>query len=203
MSAQRKIEVWSEEDYWAMDEASPIKLEFIGGQIVPRNGETTAMAGSTPGHARICANIIGALHARLRGRACYVTSSDQMVRDDAGDENFYPDVTVVCPPEAFSGSKQLALLNPAALFEVLSTSTAEKDLTTKSDAYFRLTSVDYYLIVSQEQVRVEVRARGENGWEIKVFNRLEDEITLPQLEITLPVAEIYQGLNLPSLSLIR
>jgi Uma2 family endonuclease len=202
MSVHRQVQPVTEEEYWALNKASPVKLEFLRGQIVQWNNEATAMAGSTPNHARLTANIIAALGALLRDRSCYVTSSDQLVRCEETGENAYPDATVICPPERFDAQNPLALLNPTALFEVLSPSTAEKDLTTKSDTYFHIESLRYYLIVSQDQIRVELRSRGAIGWETSVFNRPQDRIELPILNMALPVADIYRGLNLPSLSLV-
>jgi Uma2 family endonuclease len=202
MSVQRQAQPVSEKEYWALNETSAVKLEFLRGQVVQWNNEATAMVGSTPNHARLTANIIAALGALLRDRECYVTSSDQLVRCEETGENAYPDATVICPPERFDAENPLALLNPTALFEVLSPFTAEKDLTTKSDTYFRIDSLHHYLIISQDQVRVELRSRGDMGWETNVFNRPQDKIELPILNIGLSVAEIYRGLNLPSLSLV-
>lgn len=195
MSALPQLARPTWDEYHKQDEASPVKLEFIRGEIV-------AMAGSSPAHALITANITGSLHGRLKGRPCYPTSSDQRVKAETSDDGFYPDVTVICPSARYDNDGR-TLLNPSVIFEVLSPSTAESDLTSKSDAYFQIPSLTMLVFVSQDRVRVEVRTRGENTWQFTVSHHLSDEIALPAIGATLPVAEIYERLNLPEMRLIE
>ncbi len=191
MSALRPLVSLTWDEYHAKDEASPEKLEFINGCIV-------AMAGGSPHHALITANTIVALGSRLRGRPCYPMSSDQRVRAETGEDGFYPDVTVACPPTRFDERDGRTLLNPTVVFEVLSPSTAENDLTTKSDGYFQIASVAAYVLISQDRVRVEVRTRGAGAWNTRVFRQLSDVVELSEIGVQLPLAEIYERLELPA-----
>lgn len=183
------------DDYHAQDEASPVKLEFIRGEII-------AMAGSSPAHALITTNIAVALGIRLKGQPCYPTSPDQRTKEESAQDGVYPDVTVICPPARFAEDGR-TLLNPTIVFEVLSPSTAERDLTTKGDLYLRIPSIQAMILVSQDRVRVEVRTRAENSWQTTTFHRLNDEISLPVIGISLPVAEIYERLDLREMNLIE
>ena len=61
MSAVRKLELVSVEDYLAGELESPIKHEYLGGYIY-------AMAGARNAHNIIAGNIFAVLHFRLRGR---------------------------------------------------------------------------------------------------------------------------------------
>ena len=69
--------------YLELERTSEIKHEYL-------RGEVFAMAGGTPEHARLAANIIGALTAALRGRTCSVFTSDARVRIEATDRATYP-----------------------------------------------------------------------------------------------------------------
>ena len=189
MSALRKIAPITWDEYHAQDEASSVKLEFIRGEI-------KAMAGSSPAHALITTNIAVALGIRLKGQPCYPTSPDQRTKEESAEDGVYPDVTVICPPARFAHDRR-TLLNPSVVFEVLSPSTAASDLTDKSDLYFRITSIQALILVSQDRVRVEVRTRGENAWQVVIFHHLSDEISLPCIGVSLPVAEIYERLEMP------
>ena len=54
------------------------------------------MAGGSPRHNLIVANVSAAMHALLRDRPCVVLSSDQRVYVEETGLYTYPDVTVVC-----------------------------------------------------------------------------------------------------------
>lgn len=190
MSAQRQFESITEADYYARDAASPTKLEFIGGKIV-------AMAGGSFQHGLIGANLAIAVGKRLENRRCFPVSADVRVRSQTRGENAYPDLTVVCPPARFDERQSETLINPAVVFEVLSPGTAERDLTTKSDLYFSIPSVSSYVLVTQDRCRVELRARGGDALQTRVLSALDDELELSELDIRVPLREIYARVEFP------
>lgn len=55
-----------------------------------------------------------------------------------------------------------------------------------------------YILIAQDRVRVEVRTRGEAAWSVRVWNRLDETIEMPAIGISLPIAEIYDRLDLPT-----
>ncbi len=67
----------SYDDYLRALEQSEIKLEYCDGVIY-------AMAGGTPTHAELGANVVALLHERLKGQ-CKVHTSDLKVRIEATD----------------------------------------------------------------------------------------------------------------------
>ncbi len=75
-------------------------------------------------------------------------------------------------------------------FEVLSPSTADRDLRWKRKAYADLPSLAYYVVVAQDVVEVVVYDRAADWAE----HRLEDTgaaLDLPALGIRLPLTQIY------------
>ena len=77
-------------------------------------------------------------------------------------------------------------------FEVLSPSTEDRDLRWKRAAYTSLASLTHYVVIAQDSVEVVVFARG-SGFAEQRLRSLDDSLELPELGISLPLAEIYRG----------
>jgi len=82
-----------------------------------------------------------------------------------------------------------------ATFEILSPSTAERDLRWKRAAYTRLASLTHYVVIAQDAVDVVVFAR-ERRFAERHLRSLDESLDLPALGISLPLAEIYRDTGL-------
>ena len=80
-------------------------------------------------------------------------------------------------------------------FEILSPSTAERDLRWKRTAYTSLPSLTHYVVIAQDAVDVVVFAR-DAGFAERRLRSLADTLELPALGISLPLAEIYRDTDL-------
>jgi Uma2 family endonuclease len=80
-------------------------------------------------------------------------------------------------------------------FEILSPSTADRDLRWKRTAYTSLPSLTHYIVIAQDVVDIVVFAR-ETGFAERRLRSLGDSLELPALGISLPLAEIYRGIEL-------
>jgi Uma2 family endonuclease len=80
-------------------------------------------------------------------------------------------------------------------FEILSPSTAERDLRWKRTAYTSLPSLTHYVVIAQDAVEVVVFAR-DAGFAEQRLRSLGDSLELPALGISLPLAEIYRDTDL-------
>lgn len=180
-------------EYLALDEASNVKLEYLGGQIF-------AMAGGSPEHAALQAMIPSLLYPQfpqfpqfpqLRGGPCRVFASDLRIRVAATGLATYPDVTVVCGPREFDQDDANTVVNPTVLFEVLSPSTEAYDRGEKFESYKRLPSLRHYVLVAQDAPRVEVWTRDDDdAWSVLSVGAGE-VATLQALGATLDVDELY------------
>jgi Uma2 family endonuclease len=81
------------------------------------------------------------------------------------------------------------------VFEILSPSTADRDLRWKKTAYTSLPSLTHYIVVAQDAVDVVVLAR-DTGFAERRYCSLADTIELSALGIALPLSEIYRGTGL-------
>ena len=137
-------------DYLALEDASEVRHEYVGGEI-------HAMVGGTMRHNRIAGNIYRLLASRLEGTPCQVFMEGMKLHVQAADCIYYPDVFVHCGSAVAGDAK---LVHDAALVvEVLSDSTAEIDRREKLVAYRKLPGLRAYWIVSQDEQRVEVHER--------------------------------------------
>jgi Uma2 family endonuclease len=89
--------------------------------------------------------------------------------------------------------------DPLIAFEVLSPSTEDRDLRWKRTAYTSLASLTHYVVIAQDAVEVVVFAR-DNAFAEKRLRSLNDSVEVPALGISLPLAEIYRGTGLASIS---
>lgn len=176
------------EAYLAFERGADAKHEYVAGEIA-------AMAGGSPAHSLIAANVAGALGVRLEGR-CLVFNSD--LRVCAGNELItYADVTVLCGHPAFLDDQRDTLTNPAFICEVLSPSTENFDRGEKARLYRALPSIGEFLLISQTPVEIEHFSRINVGkWEISTIRDPNAVIPLPTLGCDLPVVEIYRGIEL-------
>src|SRR5436190_20798503 len=112
MSAAKKLDLVSVEDYVAGELVSPIKHEYLGGFVY-------AMAGARNVHNQIATNALVAVGARLRGKRCRPFNSDTKIRVRLPNliRIYYPELSIVCRPNPPTDSFQD---EPAVLFEVLS-----------------------------------------------------------------------------------
>ena len=190
MSAQRQIETWTQQEYWELEEISPIKHEFI-------NGVPYAMAGGTFNHTKVGGNVFGSVDFRLRGKPCNVHTSEQKVKVEATNDTFYPDAVIFCPPARFEGKGNHTLLTPSVIFEVLSPATKDFDRTDKFRAYRQIETLTDYILIEPDRVFVDHFRRTPDGWLLRNYTRRDEELSFPDLEITLPLGEIYRDLDVP------
>ena len=80
-------------------------------------------------------------------------------------------------------------------FEVLSPSTAERDLRWKRTAYTSLPSLTHYVVIAQDAVDVVVFAR-DAGFTERHLRSLGESLELPGLGVSLPLSEIYRDTGL-------
>ena len=184
--AEPARQTFSFEAYLELEEISPVKHEFLAGQV-------WAMAGGTPDHAAISVNVSTLLSTSLRGRPCRVYSSDLRVRVLATGLGTYPDVTVVCGRPEFDGEdrKQQTVTNPRLIVEVLSPSTANYDRGEKLSHYQQIASLDELLLVAHDEQRVDVWRRTAEGWTLQSITTASVE--LHSLGVELPLSEIYRN----------
>jgi Uma2 family endonuclease len=171
-------------EYLARDHSAETKSEYV-------DGVEYAMAGGTRRHNRIVLNVGAELRAALRGRSCGANSSDQKVTVPTRRRYYYPDVVVVCGEPEFLETDQEILTNPVLLVEVLSETTAANDRGPKFLAYQTIPTLQEYLLISQDEIRVECFRRTADGWVYTRVEGLQSCLALQSLGAELKLSEVY------------
>lgn len=167
------------------------KWELVDGVPVLKDvvDPMTGMTGASRRHDRIVTNIIIALGNRLRGGPCQPTTDDIAVETRAGQRIRRPDVTIDCGQ---GRDDDMQAAEPVAVFEVLSPSTRQTDLVRKLDEYRALGSLQHIAFIEQVAADLTVWSRDAAGiWQSTVLQGLDGQIELGDIEVSLPLAEIY------------
>ena len=173
---------WTEQEYLAMENESPIKHEYSGGEVF-------AMAGARPSHNRVATNTSGALVNLARRGNCGAFNSDQRIYIPATGLHTYADGGLVCGKWQIH-TDGMCLLNPVVLVEVLSPSTREYDAGAKRGHYEQIPSLRHLLLIDQPERLVRHCLRqADGGWKSREFTGGEIELT--DLGGSLVLDEIY------------
>ncbi|HYH20916.1 MAG TPA: Uma2 family endonuclease [Azospirillum sp.] len=171
---------WTVAEFLDWERQQPERYEFVDGVI-------RMMTGATNQHSRIKRNLGATLHAALRGRACEAwVEGPKVVTAVAGT---YPDAVVSCGPVDPADDR---IEDPVVIIEVLSRTTADFDRGGKWVAYQSIPSLQHYLLVSQDEPRVDVFSRDGSGWRLEVFTGPDTNIPLPAIDCTLAMADVYE-----------
>lgn len=187
MSPARQIDLISVEDYLAGEQHSSVKHEYVAGLIY-------AMVGARNAHNIIASNVLGSLFSQLQGKPCRAFNSDTKIRVRMSNQTrfYYPDVSVICRPNPQSDVFQDL---PGVVIEVLSESTRRIDDGEKREAYLTIPSLSHYILFEQSSVGAVIYERGSAGFERRVLTGLTGSIPLPELNASLALATVYDGVE--------
>lgn len=172
-------------EYLEIEEIARVRHEFYQGEIY-------AMAGGTPEHAAMAAEIMAILGRQLGGTSCRVYSSDLRVRVLSTGLATYPDVTVICGGSERDPESPTHVTNPKLVVEVLSSSTAEYDRSQKLQHYQQIPSLDAVVLVNHEHQDIDLWTRSGSTWTCRRFGE-GDTVPLEAVGCTLPVEAVYRA----------
>lgn len=166
-------------EYLALERSAEVKHEFVHGQLF-------MMAGASDRHNRLAGRLYARLLAAESGD-CRTYISDMLVRtpDEVG---YYPDVLVTCEE-----GEERVKRHPCLIIEVLSPTTEAIDRGEKLHNYQKFASLEAYVLVSQEEERIEMFRRDNGGWRYEP-KEAGESLTLPCAGLELTVEDIYIGL---------
>src|SRR5437868_7807482 len=184
--AQRKYSVMSVEDYLILSRNSKdTRYEYL-------DGELRMLAGGSPDHSIIIANLTATIKGPLKGSQCRVYNSDVQLQLSA-KRYVFPDITVSCDQR--DRNQKETIRYPCVVVEVLSPTTEATDRGKKAAYYRACSTIQEYIMVDSTEVLVEVHRREEERWTINTFEPGET-IILESLGIRFPIEEAYEGTSL-------
>ena len=175
-------------EYMAMEESSVEKHDFYHGEIF-------AMAGGTTNHNSLIVNLAIVLKINKKP-SCSVFIDGMKLEIEKNEFYVYPDLIYTCDHEI--KGDDLFIKNPLIIFEVLSDSTVLYDKEVKLKYYKKIESLNYYVLVSQKEIMVEVYSRIDFSqvWTYQTFENLTETIKFDRLDFVLPISVIYEGIEL-------
>ncbi len=155
-TAQRPPRMTSEQFVlWALEQPEGKHYELIDGVVYDQAQERSA-------HALLKFKIARRLFAAVeRGKLpCTVYPDGMAMRVDA-DTTFEPDCMVRCGPPL--EDDELLVFDPIIVVEIRSPSTSSQDAGIKLEGYFRVPSIQHYLMIRTDRPTLIHHARGRDG----------------------------------------
>ena len=170
----------SVEDYLEGERDGDIRYEYGA-------GEAYAMAGASDRHGLLAGSLYVLMHPQARKKHCQLFMADMKVRiDDKRDSYFYyPDLVLVCDPNDRESAYYRR--RPCLIVEIASPGTFRIDRREKLFAYRTLPSLREYVLVHQDEHRIEIFRYPENQHE----EYTSGAFSLTCLEMTLTVEDVY------------
>jgi len=183
MNVVKRKPLLSVDDYLAGERVSDVRHEYAAGQVF-------AMAGGSKRHNRISLKLASLLQASAG--PCITHMADVLVRID--QVFYYPDLMVVCEPN----SDAYVETNPCLIVEVLSDSTEAIDRREKLYNYQRIAHLQAYVLVAQNERRVDVFRRAGKVWTFETHTG-DNEITLDCPALSFTLDQLYSGMDVPAI----
>ncbi|MEB3829386.1 Uma2 family endonuclease [Phormidium sp. CCY1219] len=188
MIANSSANYLSPEDYLKGEENSPIKHEYIDGNIY-------AMAGASDAHVTIAGNLFALLRSHVRGTGCRVYMADMKARIESKNTYYYPDVMATCDER----DRELDSFKryPRLIVEVLSEKTEAFDRGDKFADYREIETLTEYVLINQKRQRVDCFRRNSEGlWVLYSYDENSREVHLASVDFTLSMESVYEDVEL-------
>ena len=190
--ASASVPYLTPEQYLEIERQAEFRSEYL-------HGEMFAMAGTSFNHNRIVRSTERALGRALDGRRCDVFFLDVKVHVPATGLYTYPNIVVTCGPIAALDKHQDTLTNPLVIVEVLSPSTRNYDRGEKFQHYRSIPSFREYLVLAQDEIRVEHHVRQPDGaWIFREHTALTDVVHLASIDCNLNISTLYADVEFPT-----
>lgn len=186
MTVSKSHAYFTPDEYLELERISPIKHEYLQGQMV-------AMAGASKAHVIITGNLSALLVNHLRGTGCIAYASDMKVRMASLNLFYYPDLAITCDDRDLISNEDF-ILHPQLIVEVLSDSTEAFDRGDKFADYKTIPEFEEYVLIHQKQVLVErFQRKSENLWVPDVY-RAGDTVELASIRFEGAIATLYENI---------
>ena len=190
MSASARVETLAtiaDFDAFLEGQDETVLWELVGGYIL-------AMTNPTDIHEKIVGNIGGGLLRAVDPLRCHVFLGGMRVQrseDARGLDKPRPDIMVRCG--ALTGRNFLT--DPLVVVEVLSPSTMDTDRGDKLRFYKELPTLRHIALVYQDQQRVELYYRTDDGWLSRTLAEPDDRLAFEPIGFEMKLRQVYLGID--------
>lgn len=180
---------YTQGEYLEMERKALDKSEYYQGDVF-------AISGASRTHNIISLNLATFLNTQLKGKGCRPYSNDMRIHIPESTLYTYPDLVVVCGDEKFLDNEFDTLLNPTFIAEVLSSSTMDYDRGKKFQFYRSIPTLKEYWTISSLEYRLEKYVKNnDNTWTFAETVNPIDQVLIATLQVTVPLADLYEGVK--------
>lgn len=156
------------------------------------NGEIFTITPESDSHDQLVNRLARLLEADSGLRRCTVFSTTTKIEVIPDSCYLYADIAVTCNMLEFRNTNSL-MRQPRILVEVSSAQTRERDRNFKWQQYQQVPSLQYFLLVDQEAMTIDLFSRNEatRQWHQQTYNSFTDVIELPRFEMTISLKSIF------------
>ena len=173
--------LYTAEEYFELEKNSEVRHEFHYGKLIEMPGEAKKAN-------RIARNILIKWHANLEQKGFEIFTHDVKAEINPRNVYRYPDLVVA--PESDDEDEYL-IKQPVIMVEVASEGSWKTDSGIKIKEYTSLPTLKYYIIVSQEEMFVQVCVKEGNRWTFDFYDQIDEKIELREFNLFIGVSEIY------------
>ncbi len=182
------------DDYLTTERQGAVRHEFVDGRVIARSG-------SNRWHNMLVSNTVVALGSRMHGHKAEIYISNMRVKLK-NSYICYPDIVVVSGEPSFADQNSDLLLNPTLIVEIFSNQTNSSDKTNKLESYLAMDSIKEFVLLKEEEMRVEHYARqNAKQWIYRIYNERDDVISLESINCKVSVSEVYAQVKTKSAEL--
>jgi len=139
-------------------------------------------------------NLVLAIKPHAQKSSCKFFTENVKLFRYRSEKYLYPDGMYTCHPLDLQTKN--GVRNPLLIVEVLSESNTNRQLDFKLREYAKLPSLQHYLLVQQAECLVTHYRRNAQGiFEVYFYDELAQVISLPEIELDLPLATLYAGIE--------
>jgi Uma2 family endonuclease len=172
------------DDYLTTERQGGVRHEYLDGKVIARSG-------SNRWHNILVSNTVVAFGSRMHGHKAEIYISNMRVKLK-NSYVCYPDIVVVNGEPSFADQNADLLLNPTVIVEIFSNQTNSSDKTNKLESYLAMDSIKEFVLLKEEEMRVEHYARqNAKQWIYRIYNERDDVISLESINCKVSVSEVY------------
>lgn len=180
---------WSADEYLAWESEQEFKNELIDNRV-------WIMQGADLRHNVILINMIGVLYPLVLDLDYELYGSRMCLEIDRDSTFVYPDMAIIHGEPLMSCRfNQHTFENPTVLFEILSSHTEAMDRGRKKDLYLQLESLEAYILVAQNEPKVEILQRQGERWRSHAWSSMDAAMVIDRPACEIPLHEVYRRVS--------
>ena len=173
--------IYTIEEYFELEKNSTVRHEYYHGKLIEMPGESKIAN-------QISKNILKKWDDSLEKQGYCLYNHDVKAEINARKIYRYPDLVVASEQD---DNDSYVITKPKIMVEVASENSFQRDSVKKKKEYTAIESMQYYMIVSQDEMFVELCFRDKNAWSFAFYENADEVIELPQFDLKITLAEIY------------